>query len=98
MANKDSLYFTFNGIDSEEFGIMQVSVSSGLNEENFGHERSLIETRIYGQDKSYLHGYQTEPKKIPVTFYLEDFNDQEKLNRITRWLYQPEFKLSLIHI
>lgn len=92
MSNKDSLYFTFDGIDSETFEIMQVSTSTGLLEEQFLPTRTLVESRVYGRDKSFLHGYSYEPKKFSISFYIEDYDDQEKINQISRWLLQPDYK------
>lgn len=71
---------------------MQVSLNSGLLEESVFVSRQVIEDRIYGKDTSYQYGIQYEPTDIPLTFYVEDYQNQDKINEIFRWLYTDEYK------
>jgi predicted phage tail component-like protein len=90
---RESVYFTFAGIPSSDFGIMNVSISSGLYEESFLANRSIKEFTIRGNDKPYFQEVKKDPKSIQVSFAFEDKWDDELINKVARWLdvdfYQP---------
>jgi predicted phage tail component-like protein len=90
---RESLYFTFAGRKSSEFGIMNVSVSAGLYEEPFMASRSIKEFTIRGQEKPFFQEITREPKSIQVSFYFANGWDDKLISEVSRWLdvefYQP---------
>lgn len=90
---KESLYFNYAGIDSDEFGITNVTISTGLYEEPFMSSRSINEHKVRGRDKPYFQEVNREPNSLSLTFYPEGNWTEERLNEIARWLdvdfYEP---------
>jgi predicted phage tail component-like protein len=90
---RESLYFTFSGRKSSEFGILNVSISTGLYEEPFMAGRSITEFTINGQEKPYFQKITREPKSLQVSFYFENGWNDELIREVARWLdvdfYQP---------
>lgn len=94
MAIRSSLYFEFAGKKSIDFGIINVNMSSGMQEETFVASREINETKIRGRDRPYFHGVKSDPLKIKVSFAFEDTFDTDKIREVARWLtdqtnYQP---------
>ena len=58
---KESLYFSFAGRKSSEFGITNVSIQSGLFEEPFIGSRSIRETTVRGNPRPYFTEVETSP-------------------------------------
>lgn len=84
---KESLYFTFNGRNSTDFGIINVSIgSTGLYEESFMSSRSIVEQKVNGNPKPFLYRVDREPLTIPLSFYFEDTWNDELIDEICDWL------------
>lgn len=92
---KESLYFSFAGRKSSEFGITSVSIQSGLFEEPFMGSRSIRESTVRGNPRPYLTEVETSPKTLTLSFFFEENYNDELLNEVTRWLnvsyYEPLF-------
>jgi predicted phage tail component-like protein len=90
---KESLFFTFAGRKSSDFGILNVAVSAGLYEEPFMASRSIKEYTIRGQEKPYFQEITRESKSLQVSFYFENGWDDDSIREVARWLdvefYQP---------
>ncbi|MEK4008327.1 phage tail domain-containing protein [Paenibacillus sp. FSL H3-0333] len=91
MAIAESVYFTFNGVNSKRYGIINCSMESGLIEEQFYSERSLERKRVKGNEIPYLQDVVDEPLKLKVTFAFENPWDDENIRAVARWLRQPYF-------
>lgn len=92
---KESLYFSFAGRRSSDFGILNVSVQSGLFEEAFMSSRSIRETSVRGNPKPYFSEVERQSKTLPVNFAFEDTWNDDLINEVARWLdvdyYEPLF-------
>jgi predicted phage tail component-like protein len=90
---KESLYFTFAGRKSSEFGILNVAVAAGLYDEPFMANRSIKEYTIRGQEKPLFQEITRESKSLQVSFYFENGWNDELIREVARWLdvefYQP---------
>ncbi|WP_137743238.1 phage tail domain-containing protein [Robertmurraya siralis] len=91
MTISESLGFTYNNIHSSEFGLIKISTSSGLFDESFLPNRSIIEEKIFDRDEPYFFGFEYEPAEVPVSFYFEDKWNEVKINKIVNWLVQPYY-------
>ena len=92
---RESLYFSFDGRKSTEYGIKSVSVSSGLFDEPFLANRSIKEYKIRGREEPYLVEVEREPKSFQLSFLFPDRWNEAKINEIASWLdvnsYRPLF-------
>lgn len=89
---RESLYFSFNGINSdEEFDILNVSISTGLFNEPFLPNRTINEVNVPGNEKPYFFGVSKDPKSIQLGFYPQRHWTEEHLSAISRWLDVDEY-------
>ncbi|MCG7406384.1 phage tail family protein [Paenibacillus sp. ACRRX] len=91
MTIRNAEYFTYNGISSQTFGIVNVNVSGGLLEEAFAPTRNITEFRIAGRDKPYSQTIQKEPLKFHLTFAFEEGWDTSKIREVTKWLTEVDY-------
>lgn len=89
---REATSFIFDGISSEDMGVLIASPDSGLFDEAFLPAREIVETRIPNRDKPYLQRVDVEPLSFPLTIYVEEWKERNNLSQIARWLYQPYYK------
>ncbi|RYI30622.1 phage tail protein [Bacillus infantis] len=89
---RESLYFTYDGKPSYEFGILNVAIGNGLYEESLVANRSIIEERVRGRKKPHFFGINEDPLEIPVSFAFTDKYDEQKIRQVVRWLFQSYYK------
>lgn len=78
--------FTFNSESSSDYGVLNVTFDSGMQEEPFLPTRKILEQKIRGNNKPYFLGVEYEPLTIPVRIVFEkDFNI-DKLRNLANWL------------
>lgn len=100
MTTKQSLYFSYDGIDCRQFNVTRVNSQSGLFEEKVGAERSIIEESVPGNPIPYYFGFETSPIEDSFEIMIGDNADQltdENLFRIQEWLLQDEYKELYFH-
>lgn len=92
---RESLYFSFAGRKSTDFGIINVSISDGLFEEQVVSNKTINEVKIRGNDKPYFIDVTKEPKQFQLRFYFEETWNDQLINDVIRWLnvdfYEPLF-------
>lgn len=91
MITKHSIYFSFNGINSQDYGIINISTKSGLYEESFVASRKINEVKIRNKNRPYYQDTESEPLSFDVEFLFEDAWDDDKIREVARWLVQPYF-------
>lgn len=89
---KESLYFTYDGLSSYDFGILNVSLDKGMYEEQLSATRSIIEESTRGRKKPYFFGFEEEPLEFDLSFAFEEKYNDEKIRKIVRWLFQDYYK------
>ncbi|MGM9988890.1 MAG: distal tail protein Dit [Bacillaceae bacterium] len=90
---RESLFFEFDGRASdEEFGIKNISISTGLFNEPFLPSRSISEVVVPGRSKPYYIDIRKDPKTLSLGFYPDDNWDDETMAAIARWLDVDEYK------
>lgn len=87
----ESTGFWFNNRHSSEFGILNVHTQSGLFDEQFLPNRSVIEEKTFGRDEPYLMGFEYQVNSLPLTLYFEEGWDEYKLHEVVTWLVQPTY-------
>ncbi|WP_168122031.1 distal tail protein Dit [Paenibacillus sp. HB172176] len=86
MTIRESLLFTFNNENCRDYGVMNVSLDSGMQEEPFTPARVLLEQKIKGNSKPYFMGIEYEPLTISLRLAFEENFDSTKLRSLANWL------------
>lgn len=89
---KDSLYFVYDGISSQDMGIINVNIDSGLQSEPFYPSASILEISTRYNETPYFQKIKREPLVFNLTFAFEDGLNDDKLRETARWLNQKTFK------
>jgi len=76
----------FNNINSQDMGVLNCSISSGLYEEPFIGTKNIIQETIRGRSQPYFMGVETESKEFDLTLALPENFTTEQLREIARWL------------
>lgn len=84
--------FTFDGISTNDLGLMAVQKSGGLFDETFLPSRSLNTTSIYKRKKNYFKGVDVSPLSFTITLWLKQWKDRRNLREIARWLNTNEYR------
>jgi len=85
--------FIFDGITSEEMGLYNVRMQSGLVETPFMGSKSTITTKVVGKDRPYFHGVNKDVIQFNLQFSLLDEEwTPEKTHEIARWLLHDTYK------
>lgn len=88
----ESMSFTYDGVNSEDFGVMMVNSNTGLFKEPFLAARSITEKSIAGRDVPLFGGVSEKPLSFPLTIFIEEWEKRDNLRAIARWLNQKEYK------
>lgn len=88
---KQAIQFMFDNVSSESMGVFIAWNSSGLFEEVFLPERSIIEKKVPNRAKPYFFGVDEDPLSFPVTIVIQDFTE-DKRRRVARWLFKNYYK------
>jgi Phage-related protein len=91
MTIRDSIFFSYAGKKSVDYGIYNVNLDSGMQEESFTASREVIEETAKGRDKPYFQRLKRDPLKLSVNFAFMDTWDTDKINEVTRWLTSHEY-------
>ncbi|MCE5220060.1 MAG: hypothetical protein LLF98_02030 [Clostridium sp.] len=88
---KDSLYFIYDGIKSEDQGLWNVNIDSGMLEETFIANRSIEKIKSYN-NKFYFKKINYEPIIILVSFAFKEEFTNSSLDEVKDWLCQSYYK------
>ncbi|MBX4147498.1 phage tail domain-containing protein [Paenibacillus lautus] len=91
MTISESLYFVYDGIRSDEMGLINVNMQSGMQEDLFMPEQSIKEVTIRGNDTPYFIETERRPFTLNLTFAFEDTFNDEKIQTIENWLGNKTF-------
>ena len=91
MTIAESLYFVYDGIRSDEMGLLNVNMQSGMQEEMFMPEQSIKEVSIRGLDNPYFIEVERRPFTLNLTFAFEDTFDDDKIQAVENWLGNQSF-------
>jgi len=89
---RESLYFSFDGIKSTNFPIVNIKVDDGLYNESVSTAKTINESYPRGAFKPYFFGVQKQPKEFDLAFaFLEPWNDQ-LIDEVIRWLNVDDYR------
>lgn len=89
---RESLYFTYDGVRSIDMGLLNVSVSNGMFEEDFLPQRNLKEIQVKGRDTPYFQEVGYSPLEFKLSFAFENKYDSRRIREVARWLNQSYYK------
>lgn len=89
---RDSLYFTYNDESSEKYGIVNVSIDSGMQSEPFASNREIQEIEIPGNEQPYFQRVKRRSLEFTMQFAFEEKWDKTKIQEIKRWICQDYYK------
>lgn len=96
MPIRDSLYFIYDGITSEDMGILNVNFDTGMLDENFLPEQSINEVVIRGRDTPYFVERKKVPFKVNLSFAFVDNFDEGRLEEVFQWLGKQTYYKPMI--
>lgn len=91
MTIAESLTFSYDGLDSSYFGLLNVNIDGGMQEEKLLATRSVNEEQAM-RPEPYFYGFTYEPREITVNVAFKETWNEELMNSILNWLYQPYYK------
>lgn len=87
----------YNGVSSQDFGIINCNVSSnGLLEEPLIGSRSINETKVRGRDVAFFHSVENEPLSFTLSLAFENEFTSDQIREVMRWLYVTDHYAPLI--
>lgn len=89
---KEKLYFNYDGMWSDSFGLINVSLDGGMFDETLIASRELSEIKIRGNSNPLFQGLESSPLEFEMTIAFEDGFDDNKLNDVIRWLFTDYYK------
>ncbi|MNC29823.1 Phage tail protein [compost metagenome] len=91
MTIRDSLFFSFAGKKSVDYGIYNVNLDSGMQEEPLSASREIVEETTTGRDRPYFQRIKRDTLKFTVNFAFMETWDADKINEVTRWLTSHDY-------
>lgn len=89
----NSPHIIYDGMSSRMFGITNVQPSSGLAEEIFLADTTLVTDQSRYSDKVYLLGVQREPLEFTMRLFFDPHTfDERKFQEMKRWFRQDTYK------
>ncbi|MDP4268366.1 MAG: phage tail family protein [Bacteroidota bacterium] len=89
---KESLYFQYDGVNSSDFNIVNVTVDGNMYNEPFLANRTIKEFTVIGRDKPYFSRVVRDPLSFSINFAFEDIWDDELISNIKQWLNVNYYK------
>jgi phage-related protein len=89
---KESLYFTYDGINSMDYGIMNVSIDNNPYSEPFLANRVIKEFVVKGKRNPYHSYIQVDPLSFTLNFAFSNGWDDTTLSQVKQWLYVDYYK------
>ena len=89
---KEKLYFNYNGKSCRDFGLVHVSLDSGMYEETLSASRTINETTVRGSDTPLFHSIDEDTLEFPLTIAFEKDFDEKTINDVVLWLFQDYYK------
>lgn len=89
---KDKLFFNYDGVSSEDFGLTVVNMESGMYEEVLTTDRTIEETKPSGRDTSIFHKISKKNRSFSLSLAFDKGFNEERLLMITDWLVSDYYK------
>lgn len=88
---KDKINFTYNGKNTSEFGIINVSMDNGMFDETFIANRTVNSETVKDVRKSLFNGVTYENLSFELNLAFERGFTDELIDKVIAWLYEKEY-------
>lgn len=88
---KSSLYFSFADETSDLYNLININISSGMQEEDLSSQRTIIEHKVRGRTKPYFQNLEYQPRTISISSAFTSSFDSNLINNVCRWLCSPTY-------
>ncbi|WP_107838612.1 distal tail protein Dit [Metasolibacillus meyeri] len=88
----ESTHFIYDGTSSQEMGVTIGWSNGNLYNETFLPQRQIIEKKIANNNEPYFQRVEHAPLSFKLSFYLENWLNDQDIRKIARWLFQPYYK------
>jgi len=82
----------YDGINSVDMKMMNVSMSTSLYEEPFAAQREIKEIKIRGRNKPYFQEIEKSPLVLNLNFAFTETWDDDLMHRVKSWLLKDFYK------
>jgi predicted phage tail component-like protein len=82
----------YDGINSVDMKMMNVSMSASLYEEPFAAQREIKEIKIRGRNKPYFQEIEKSPLTLNLNFAFTETWDDDLMHRVKSWLLKDYYK------
>lgn len=89
---KDKINFTFAGVNSQQYGLLNIVTDGGMYEELFVATREINETKTRGNSKPLLHSIEESPIEFDMTIAFEEGYSDASIDEIIRWLFVNHYR------
>lgn len=84
--------FTYDGINSEDYGVVMINEGGGLYRDLFLPNRKIVEKVVAGNNKSYFKRVERQQVTFDMTILVRDWKDKRTMRDISRWFDQDWYK------
>lgn len=88
---KDKTSFTYNGKNTNEFGIINVSMDNGMFDETFVASRTVNSETVKDVRKSLFNGVTYEDLTFELNLAFENNFTDDLIDKVINWLYEKEY-------
>ena len=92
MTIREKLYFTYDSKSSRDFGLINISLGSGMFEETLVATRNIVETENRGSDTPLFHSIDESPLEFQMALAFEKMFSDEDIDKVIVWLFQDNYK------
>lgn len=88
---REAINFSFDGISSEDMGVIIASPNGGLFEEAFLPTRNIVETTVSSRNKPYFQRVESSPLSFSLSIFIQEWRDRQNLRQIAKWLMKDYY-------
>lgn len=85
------MHFTFDGIASQDMGVILASPDGGMFEEIFLPDRDIIEKAVVNNNKPYFQRVDLTPLSFPLTIFIHEWKDRDNLRQLAKWMMKDYY-------
>lgn len=89
---KENILFNYDGRWSDDFGLINISLSNSMYEETLVANREIIEVDIKGNDTPLFQGFKNTPLEFEMTIAFTEKYTDERVYEIIGWLFSDYYK------
>ena len=87
-----STSFYYDGIYSEDMGVIKVRVGGGLVTDSFLSPVSVNQVKLKNSNKARIQTIDREPLTIPMALFFDENLSEESIRRVKNWLSKEDYR------